>query len=341
MLLKRSILTALIALLFLEGVIALMLLFPALSKFGPTNLMKGIYHERYREIIQFEPNYAHYDPKLTYTLRPGNFLFSNAEFTNQFQVNKLGVRDDKDSLDAPEIVVIGDSLAMGWGVNQNETYAQLIEQKTKIKVLNAAISSYGTVREIRMLDRVDTTRLKILIIHFLANDTFENLAFYYGNNRLAITDKNGYKKTIQQYQKAKRYYPGKYSVLFFKALASGRIFKQYTPPEVEAASKIEPTTMVKLFLNTLINAGRTDLSDIQIIVIGKGKFISRLNEEKKLGNYPQYIKEIKTVDLSDQLNDQCYYLLDEHFNAAGHRIIADLILAVMREGPLIQNENIY
>jgi hypothetical protein len=66
---------------------------------------------------------------------------------DQFVVNTIGVRDNQRSLTQPEIVVAGDSYAMGWGVQQDESFPELIERRTGRRVLNAAVSSYGTVRE--------------------------------------------------------------------------------------------------------------------------------------------------------------------------------------------------
>ena len=114
-----------------------------------------IYGTVARDVVQFDPAFARYDAELLYTLRPGRFTFSQFEFRTPYEVNSLGVRDDEASLAAPEIVVVGDSVAMGWGVEQDETFAQLIERRTSRRVLNASVSSYGTVRELRLLDRID------------------------------------------------------------------------------------------------------------------------------------------------------------------------------------------
>jgi len=46
------------------------------------------------------------------------------EFTNEVRVNHLGVRDDEASLVAPDVIVIGDSHAMGWGVDQGARCAR-------------------------------------------------------------------------------------------------------------------------------------------------------------------------------------------------------------------------
>ena len=119
-------------------------------------------HEHH--VIQYEPDCSQYDPELFYTLKPGSCFFSGREFNNQYFINSLGLRDDEESLKAPEVIVLGDSVAMGWGIEQNETMAQQIEAMAGLKVLNAGISSYGTVREMKLLNRLDLSRVKYLVI---------------------------------------------------------------------------------------------------------------------------------------------------------------------------------
>ena len=38
---------------------------------------------------------------------------------------------------------------MGWGVNDDETFSHYLEKKLNKKVYNLAVSSYGTVRELK------------------------------------------------------------------------------------------------------------------------------------------------------------------------------------------------
>ena len=44
------------------------------------------------------------------------------------------------------IAILGDSHAMGWGVNDEETFAALLENKINKKVYNLAVSGYATKR---------------------------------------------------------------------------------------------------------------------------------------------------------------------------------------------------
>jgi lysophospholipase L1-like esterase len=120
------------------------------------------------------PECATYDETLTYTLRPGRCTFANREFITEYAINALGVRDDEQSMDQPRVVALGDSVTMGWGVEQHEAFPSVFERMTGWRTLNAGVSSYGTVRELRMLQRIDRRNLTHVLIQYSGNDVVEN-----------------------------------------------------------------------------------------------------------------------------------------------------------------------
>ena len=67
---------------------------------------------------------------------------------------------------------------MGWGVNDNDTFAALLEKKINRPVYNLAVSGYGTPRELirleksNLIDKIDT-----IIIQYCYNDYGENKDF--------------------------------------------------------------------------------------------------------------------------------------------------------------------
>src|SRR5262249_2554790 len=206
---------------------------------------------------------ARYDPELLYTLRPGRFTFTNIEYSTVYNVNSLGVRDDEASLTRPEIVVAGDSYAMGWGVQQDEAFPQVIRERTKRRVLNAAVSSYGTVREMRLLDRVDLSHATTLVIQYCSNDFDENEQFEQRGNRHVPSDEREWRKAIAEQQRTARYRPLRMlydSAIWIKRGIEGHHwggFEPYSPPADRAA---------QLFLNALWHAPQHDLSRLRIVV---------------------------------------------------------------------------
>jgi len=312
----------LIGFLIFEILIALMLVFPLFAKIGPKAFLRDIYSRKYRNIIQMDPEFVRYDPDLKYTLNPGTFLFHNPEFTNEFKVNSLGTRDDEDALLVPEIVVLGDSVPMGWGVNQNETYAKIIEKLSGKKVLNAAISSYSTVQAMRILDRVDTSKIKYLIVYYENWKFLENFSYFRLKDKFKNIDRKTYEKTVLNYKKMKRYFPMKYSVS-----ACVYLFDQLNNAQAPTINAPPAGLEAEIFLYVLVNASHLNLNNLSVIVVCDKDFVKTLKEM----NTPQekyYIKNLILVAQPDVVND-CAYVLDEHPTAKWHRVVADEIIKVL------------
>src|SRR5262245_25750065 len=103
---------AIAAVVMLEALFLVLLHVPRLTAMSPRpfrRLIQQVYRHFNRGLIQFEPACAQYDPGVSYTLRPGTCTFSNLEFRNEFHINRLGLRDDDRALEAPEVIVLGDS----------------------------------------------------------------------------------------------------------------------------------------------------------------------------------------------------------------------------------------
>ena len=155
------------------------------------SMIRQIYTDS-RDIVQFNNNCSQYDARLYYKLKPGECDFKNIEFSTKLFINKHGLRDDEESLIKPEIIVLGDSHAMGFGVEQQQTFANLLEKNLATKVLNAGISSYGSAREFLMLQDLDKKALKYLVIQYCNNDYSENKEFVDNNFSLKISSKASY-----------------------------------------------------------------------------------------------------------------------------------------------------
>ena len=307
--------------------------------------LRKYYSSFERAIIQYLPECAQYDKRLGYTLKPGSCQFKNREFDTVFDINTLGVRDDEASLEAPRIVVAGDSYAMGWGVEQDQTFAQIVEEKTGKKVLNTGISSYGTTREMTLLKKVDTSRMEYLIIQYADNDYWENRAAARDVNNLRIIEDYVYNHIVDEHARETRYYPGKYILHLVPGIARkwlGIPDEEVLPPNRRDTDVIENEVMA--FLNVLMNVD-LDLRNVKIIVFDvmdasenpviDNKFTSQLQRELESANYPSQFKNMIVLDLSSGLDPEMhpdwYYPLDQHLNADGHRYIADELLEAMAQ----------
>jgi len=318
-----------IALVLAEGLLLAMYHHPA--AWYPAGLRRFLTTEYFtrRRIVQLDDVHARYDPELVYTLQPGAFMFSNIEFSTQFVVNSLGVRDNQRSLTQPEIVVAGDSSAMGWGVQQEETFPELIEQRTGRRVLNTAVASYGTVRERRLLDRVDLSRTTTLVIQYDPNDFAENDEFFKQGNQYKASSREVWQAAIAQQRRGERYWPFRMvydALVWIKRGITGRRQGGYEP------LSYPPDTAAERFINALVHASARDLSAIQIVVFDvdpNPAFIRALDAARQNATHPPYIRNLRVVDLSGKLGAEQHYVLDDHLNARGHATIAGVLAAAL------------
>lgn len=121
------------------------------------------------------------DPALVYELTPGA---STTRDGILYQINDQGFRDD--AFDGPtsktsnefRIVVMGDSVAWGWGVKMEEAWPQRLEQALalaipdrKITVYNLAVNGYSTQQEARLLETKGLAYdPDLVIVNYALND---------------------------------------------------------------------------------------------------------------------------------------------------------------------------
>jgi hypothetical protein len=200
-------------------------------------------------------------------------------------------------------------------------------------VLNAAVSSYGTVRERRLLDRIDTSRLRVLVVQYSDNDLPENLAFREYGNQLPITDRARYDEIVRHYASQQSYYPGKYVIRLFL-----KVTRLEAPePDQLRMPVVSPADEAALFLNALEHAGRAPLRDVNVLVLAINQeldqprpFLQALAERART-DPPPFVKRLIVLNTYQVLKPDDFYVLDDHMRAKGHRALA------MRVATLIED----
>ncbi len=120
------------------------------------------------------------DAGLVYELVPGAQATRNGV---SIRINASGFRDDEfpaEATGATAIVVLGDSVAMGWGVPMEQAFPQLLERRLAEHtsanekppiVYNLAVDGYSTEQEIRLLElRGLPLRPDLMIVSYVLND---------------------------------------------------------------------------------------------------------------------------------------------------------------------------
>lgn len=292
-----------------------------------------VYVSGFMNCIQYDRAISRFDGQLQYTLAPGKHKFENLEFSNTEQVNHVGLRDSEQNLRAPEVIFLGDSYTMGWGVEERDSFVRQFAVATGKKCLNAGISSYGTAREYLLLKRLPLDSCKALVIQYHENDLLENYMFFHNGERLAPEKEffDGYHKSLRINFLVKHYYPFKY--LYWILRNSGLNLKPIEEPkptqEGKSENKAFPTEHGP-YLTKVLKAVRAYYrGPIVLFCMGKPIFpeingqLARVIDENKDLNIQWLDMQKAGFEGSD------FFVLDMHLNQQGHEKVASQLAELM------------
>ncbi len=290
-------------------------------------------------IVQYMAQGSEYNNDLFYTLKPlTRFLFSNPEFSDSFYTNKMGLRDDEFSLQRPSVICLGDSYAMGWGVAQPESFPEQLEKMLHEKVLNAAISSYGTVRELKNLYRLDTSALQTIIIQYCRNDYRENNEYVTHNYSLPVSSRARYDSLLEDHYWSTLWYPGKRVFTLTKMYSEQRLNPILFPQRItwKDSAAFHLNKAARYFIEILYRSS-INFNKVTVLVVDMNEqqtmnndFIDAVNELIQLPQYTGHFnKHLIMVPVAGLLTNEDFYILDPHIKASGHRKIAERLFRYM------------
>ena len=267
-----------------------------------------------------------FDPQLGYIWRPGECRYEQLEYEMLIQFNSAGLRDDETSLHDPEVVILGDSHAMGEGVPQDETFAALLEKMLGLKVLNSGVSSYATAREMMLFRRLGNNNADYIIIQYCNNDFSENKRYFNLSGQLNVMSEEKYENLVSIAKDRHK------SFAWSSIGVVKRAFEKAT--EVIASlvrGKNEEIDEVLAFKYVISN-NKDLLKGKKIIILeinpynnNDDLFINRAKWELS-----DLDLDLHFIDVSQFLTDGDYYVLDNHMTASGHRKVAEAIFEVIR-----------
>lgn len=94
-----------------------------------------------------------YDALLGWTHRPGQQgTFTTPQFQTTVSINSHGLRDREYSYERLQgtgrILILGDSFAWGYGVEESQRFSELLEANLDVEVINGGVSGYSTDQEL-------------------------------------------------------------------------------------------------------------------------------------------------------------------------------------------------
>jgi len=273
-------------------------------------------HSGTRNIWQGDLECIKFDVELVYVPAENSCKFKNIEFDTEISFDKYGRKQTHPLPNLKNIAVIGDSVAMGWGVNDDETFSHFLEKKLKIPVYNLAVSGYGTYRQFLYLKKKEKDILKnidTIIVQYHYNDLNENIQ--YKKNTLETAKKKFFffsKKPEKSHWKLfKKFF--RYSVII--------------PYEIiTKKNKLRDFKYHKIyFLKALENF--PEFKNKKIIVFHTNPY------EIKFKNYPlgqdDKFKNIFFYDL--QIKDSHFFQVDDHLSVEGNKYVAEKLADIINK----------
>ena len=113
-----------------------------------------------------------------FRLAPGiSTRMRGPEYDVEIKTNSLGMRDDEPAeKHGPRVLLLGDSFAMGYGVERGQLFADRLEQQLEADVVNAGTGGYEIIQQTRVLAEYAPMLKPDLVVYalYLGNDLAQN-----------------------------------------------------------------------------------------------------------------------------------------------------------------------
>ena len=180
------------------------------------------------------------------------------------------------------------------------------------------MSSNGTTRQVILLERLDVSAARAVVVQYFVNDYPENRAFVDGGFTLPITPEDEFVESIRRFERQTRYWPLDY----LRAFLDRRSYF----PELETVS---PQQVAETCLQVL--ASSDELEDLPVFFLqidpwGRyGRYDVAGPIAEILENAPpssDLRRRLKLVSLEGVLATDDFFRLDPHLRPSGHLKIA-------------------
>ena len=267
------------------------------------------------------------DSDLGYKQIVGDCYFKNTEFDTVLKFNENGavLNNHKKNKNAPNIVVVGDSHAIGWGVNYNETFSYLLSN-FGYKVTNLSMSSYGTEQEVlAAINSEDFNNVDTIIIQYCNNDLSKNkinisdyrdTEFKYYSN----VEKNEF-SLKSKLSNASKYYLKTFELIGFYSLPIKSMWNFFDASQKKNIDVLENSSIHKEFIINVLKKYKKELNNKNVIVFYSNGYGVKFTDWDSLES------NFNFIDLN--LDRSHYYVIDDHLNKSGHEYIAKKLINIL------------
>jgi hypothetical protein len=279
------------------------------------------------------PSFTVYDAQYGKRLRPdASIVRVTPEFTMVLSTNSLGQRGPEPEPDGPSILFLGDSFTMGYGVNDGEEFPALVREALSERgdaavrsVVNAGIGDSGNGRWILFL-RTEARRYqpRLVVLQVHENDFVDNRReglFRLGSAGELIERPiapPGLERHIQAVVEAVPGLASSYLVGLLRQVRLPAAAGSPGPSQRRPAS-VDPLTirLIEEALTLCEGEGWPALALLVDLTPGHSQAVRAVFTARG-------VPVIRLPGKRER--PDLYYRVDGHWNAAGHRFAADVVL---------------
>jgi hypothetical protein len=223
---------------------------------------------------------------------------------------------------------------MGWGVEKEERFSEVMERRVHTDALNTCITSYGTYRETKLLDQVDLDSCQLLIIQYCENDVEENRVNLPVPQK-STTDGHGFEIAAKQNTINTTYFPFKGIFLGVRWLITSGLKSVFQPIPADSARPVvtEPSAFrsehAEAFFPYLFRIRRR--YNGPILVFDLGIYNHPIVKEFKAYQALHPTANLHFVDVHPLLTREDYFTIDDHINARGHAKIGTALAELIHK----------
>jgi hypothetical protein len=279
------------------------------------------------------------------------------EYRHKFNTNSQGFRGVKEysadqHIGVYRAIVLGDSVALGHGVSDEDTFSSILESRLcrarPSEVINMAVSGFGSAEELVQLINIGFRYYPdLIILAYFPNDPYNNVTsglFKFQNNRLVRNEKNFVPAVY--IRDALYKIPG-YSFLcqnshllnFIRELISSYFMKELCKEQgVSSTSQSELNIKQKNLTAALINEILTESNKRRIPVIildipvaEQNHIFSNLPKSLLKLNNSDYLIDVKNQIYRNYPAHLLYYKKDCHPKPLCHKLIGEFLAIFIKE----------
>jgi lysophospholipase L1-like esterase len=284
-----------------------------------------------------------------------------AEYDISFKTNSAGLRDDEISeKKGYRAIFLGDSFTCGFGVERKEQFADLLEKRLNVEVVNAAVAGFETIQEVRFFEKKGYLLKPDLVVYFLylGNDLSGNGEWSLRGDTLVPKKRDwaAYSDDLRLISLVKLFI---YSIKLEKAF-----IKEWSPPPAylelcrrkQTADAFETYSLSKQLISRLRDSVVASGSKFMVVLIPisfqvENEMLARY-ESRHQGMDAVYDFSIPEREITKFLSEQnirfatltpglkttaghtgsrMYYAFDGHLTPAGHQAAADILYPAIKK----------